>query len=65
MDDEYVTKEKLNDKIDTLLVLHDKTNERIDDLHSYITWGFSIIGAVFTIVQIGLGFLLYLLTKGN
>ena len=58
-----VSKEVFDSKVETLLILHDKTNERIDDLHSYITWGFSLLGILFVIVQLGIGFLLYLLTK--
>ncbi len=60
---EYVTKEIFDSKIDTLLILNDKTNERINDLHSYISWGYSILAGAFVIVQIGIGFLLYVLAK--
>ena len=63
MDRDTVTQEQLNDVVDKLLILHDKTNERISDLHSYITWGFSLLGIIFVIVQLGVGFLLYLITK--
>ena len=60
---DYVTSEKLDDKVDTLLIINDKTNERIDDLKSYISWAFTVMGIIFVIVQLGIGFLLFLLTN--
>lgn len=60
---DYVTKEVFDSKIDTLLILDEKTNQRVDDVKDAINWHFSVLTITFAIVQIGIGFLLYILTK--
>ena len=59
----YVRKDVFEAKIDTLLVLNDKTNERIDDLKDSVNRNFAVLGISFAAVQIGLAVVIYFLSK--
>ena len=62
-DKEFVTKEQCDNTTDIITTAINGTNKRIDDLKDYISWGIAIISISFIMVQIGIGFLLYILTK--
>ena len=66
---EFVSKEKHDADIDMLLVLIDKTNERINDVHQSTSrqisfWGImtAIIAFLFAGIQIGIAITLYFLS---
>lgn len=61
MPDEYVRKDVHDKDTDILAQAINDANNRIDDIKDFITWGFSLLGIIFVIVQLGIGFLLYLL----
>ena len=48
---------------DTILILIDKTNERINDLKDSINRQFAIMGITIGVFQLGLALILYFLTK--
>ena len=65
---EYITREEFDAKIETLLVLYDKTNERITDAKEETSrqisfWGIvvGVIAFLFAGMQIGMAIVLYLL----
>lgn len=60
---DYVTKEQCDRETDIVATAVNHTNKRIDDLKDYVSWGIAIISVSFIMVQIGIGFLLYILTK--
>lgn len=60
---DYVTKEQCDHETDIVATAINYTNKRIDDLKDYVSWGIAIISVSFIMVQIGIGFLLYILTK--
>ena len=64
----FVTKEEFDATIDTLLVLNDQTNKRIDDMENRLSrqtnlWGIimTLIGVLFAGMQIGIAIILYFL----
>ena len=58
-DKKYVSEEVLDAKIETLLVLDDKTNKRIDDLKDTLNRQFAILSVLFTALQVGIALILY------
>ena len=61
MNDEYVTKELFDAKIETLLVLYDDTNKRIDDLKDSMNRHFAVLSVMFGMLQVGIAVILYFL----
>ena len=59
--DIYLRKDIYDAEQDTLLVLLQDTNKRIDDLQNSISHWFSIIGTLFVVIQIGFALLFYFL----
>ncbi|MBR0279127.1 MAG: hypothetical protein IJQ75_04010 [Synergistaceae bacterium] len=62
-DDIYVRKDIHEKDTDILADAVNNTNNRIDDIKDFISWGLTLLGIIFVIVQIGVGFLLYILTN--
>ena len=67
---DFVRKDVYEAEQDTLLLLNEKTNQRIDDLKDNINrqvnfWGItiSVIAGLFAAMQIGLAIVLYFLSK--
>ncbi|MBQ6971810.1 MAG: hypothetical protein IJP86_05580 [Synergistaceae bacterium] len=63
MAEEYVRKDIHDKDTDILAQAVNDTNNIIDDIKDFITWSLSLLGIIFMIVQLGIGFLLYLLAK--
>lgn len=61
MSDDVVRKDVWNAQIETLIVLIEKTNERINDLRDSVNRQFTIMGVMFAALQIGLAVILYFL----
>ena len=62
-DSEFVRKDVHDANLDTILILIDKTNERINDLKDSINRQFAIMGITIGAIQLGLALILYFLTK--
>ena len=62
-DSEFVRKDLHDANLDTILILIDKTNERINDLKDSINRQFAIMGITIGVFQLGLALILYFLTK--
>lgn len=62
-DAEYVRKDVHDEQINHLITAINAVSDRVDDLKDSVNRNFSVLAIVFTIVQIGIGFLLYVLTK--
>ena len=62
-DEKYVRKDIHDKDTDILAQAINNTNDRIDDVKDFITWGLTLLGIIFVIVQLGVGYLLYLLTQ--
>lgn len=62
-DDIYVRKDIHEKDTDILAEAVNNTNNRIDDIKDFVSWGLTLLGIIFVIVQIGVGFLLYILTN--
>ncbi|MBQ4430393.1 MAG: hypothetical protein IJP89_10140 [Synergistaceae bacterium] len=62
-DEKYVRKDIHEKDTDILAQAINNTNDRIDDVKDFITWGLTLLGIIFVIVQLGVGYLLYLLTQ--
>ena len=64
MNDSDFVRNDLHDKdIDILIQENNNLNNRIDDMKAFVSWGFSILGVLLVVVQLGVGFILYLITK--
>ena len=62
-DSEFVRKDVHDANLDTILILIDKTNERINDLKDSINRQLTIMGITIGAFQLGLALILYFLTK--
>ncbi|MBQ7543874.1 MAG: hypothetical protein IJT02_02920 [Synergistaceae bacterium] len=62
-DNDFVRKDLHDKDIDIVIQETNNLNNRIDDLKSFVSWGFSILGILLVVVQLGVGFILYLITK--
>ena len=62
-DSEFVRKDLHDKDIDILIQECNNLNNRIDDMKAFVSWGFSILGILLVVVQLGVGFILYLITK--
>lgn len=63
-DDEKFVRKDIHEKdTDILAQAINDTNDRLDDIKDFITWGLSLLGVIFVIVQLGVGFLLYIFTS--
>ena len=62
-DSEFVRKDLHDANIDTLLILNDKVNERINDLKDDISRQITLFGIVIGALQIGRAIVFYFLTK--
>ena len=60
---EYISKETFDAEISRAKVAEEYTNKRIDDLKDFVSWGVAILGITFVMIQIGVGFLLYVLAN--
>ncbi len=62
-ENEYVRKDIFEERLDHITTAINDTNQRIDDLKDSVNRNFSVLMIVFAMVQIGIGFLLYVLAK--
>ena len=62
-ENEYVRKDIFEERLDHITTAINDTNQRIDDLKDSVNRNFSVLTIVFAMVQIGIGFLLYVLAK--
>ena len=60
---DYVRKDVYDANLDTILLLEDKTNERINDVKDSINRQLTIMGITIGAFQLGLALILYFLTK--
>ena len=60
---DYVRKDVYDANLDTILLLEDKTNERINDVKDSINRQLTIMGITIGAFQLGLALILYVLTK--
>ena len=62
-DNDFVRKDLHDKDMDIIIQETNNLNNRIDDIKSFVSWGFSILGILLVVVQLGVGFILYLITK--
>ncbi len=62
-ENEYVRKDIFDERADHLATAINDTNNRIDDIKDSVNWNFAVLTGTFVIVQIGIGFLLYILAR--
>lgn len=60
---QYVSKEAFDAETKRVSNALDYTNKRIDDIKDFVSWGIGVLSITFVLVQIGIGFLLYVITK--
>ena len=61
-DSEFVRKDIYDKDLEIIAAELSSTEKRLDDIKDFISWGLGILGAIFVITQIGIGFLLYMLS---
>lgn len=60
--DEFIRKD-LHDKDHDMIATEIKNlNSRLDDVKGFIGWGFAVLGLAFVIAQVGIGYLLYVIS---
>lgn len=63
MSEDYIRKDLYEAEKETWFLLVENLEKRLEDLKAFTGWGFGILAAIFGIVSVGLGVLLYLIAK--
>lgn len=63
MKDEYLRRDLYEAEKDTLILLMENLEKRLEDLKMYVSLGFGILAAVFSISQIVIAIFIYFASK--